>query len=105
VYYLKKLEKERRRKSFFDSEFDVRTVCYACIATTRLVIWKDVSMVIVLVGDPERIEGCPRQDEEWQCVARTRPEPPQGVEQARAPDADGQCEVERSQEREHGSEG
>lgn len=96
MYYLKKLEKERRRKSSFDGEFDVRTVFYACIATTRLVM--DGSMVIVLVGDPERIEGCPRQDEEWQCVARKRPEPPQGVEQARAPDADGQCEAERSQE-------
>lgn len=28
VYFLKKLEKERRRKSFFDGEFDVRTVYY-----------------------------------------------------------------------------
>ena len=36
VYFLKKLEKERRRKSFFDSEFDVRTVCYTCMTTTRL---------------------------------------------------------------------
>ena len=60
--------------------------------------------MVMLVGDPERIEGCPRQDEEWQCVARKRPEPSQGVEQARAPDADGQCEAEHSQEREHGSE-
>jgi len=38
VYYLKKLEKERRRKNLFDGEFDVRTVYYACIATTRLVM-------------------------------------------------------------------
>lgn len=38
MYYLKKLERERRRKNLFDGEFDVRTVCYACIATTRLVM-------------------------------------------------------------------
>lgn len=70
MYYLKKLEKERRRKNLFDGEFDVRTVYYACIADPAGDGWKDDLMVIVLVGDPERIEGCPRQDEEWQCVAR-----------------------------------